>query len=113
MTLDPEDTREVAAVQILAADAGLLLELVDVEAWQFRLSKPAEGGPAWVINLWPWMEGGRHKERIQHDPELPGPRLVLPRYWTVRDAVDAAILAESGESPEGRAPVGGRFKGRW
>lgn len=113
MRLDPEETRDIAAVQLQAAEAGLLLELVDVEAWQFRLSKPGEGGPAWLIELWPCLEGGRQKERIRHDPERPGPRLILPRSWTIDDAVEAAILAINGEQPEGRAPVGGRFKGRW
>ena len=104
----------IAFAQRMASEAGMLLKLVDLDAWQFRLSCPAIN-PEWAIDLWPCVTGEKNRERIKHDLSMPrrGPRLYLRRYWTIVDAVQAAIDGVNGESSEGRAPSGDTVNGRW
>lgn len=85
---------EVAEAKVLAHEGGLKLELLDVTAKHFRLSK----GDEWSVELWP--TSGK-QSRVLQDPNKPGPFLALRRHWRIADAVRQAVAAAHGQQPVG------------
>lgn len=86
------DGTEQQAVELAAAN-GLTLAWNPGEFWQL-----ASAGGNWLINL--AQPTARRGGRIWHEPGRVGPKLEIPRRWTLLDCVVAAIGAEK----PGRVP---------
>lgn len=108
MSLSQDDLKEIQTAQSSALEHGIRLDVIDETAWHFMMTFAPKGEAVWIVEVWPSIEGRQNRERVRHDLQRPGPRLALPRRWTLTDAVNAAIAHVSSDRVEGRVPAGGK-----
>ena len=103
---------EIQEAQYLATQHGMTLEVIDLNSRHFRLVRDGLTPDSflWCIDLWPTHNG---QQRVFHDPEAQGPRLVLTREWGILQAVHAAIRAESDAADPRSATVRTPRRRRW
>lgn len=90
--------RQIIPVAIERAEQnGLTLSVVDADDAHFRLTRHEGERLIWSVELWPTIDDFA---RVAWREGYKGPVLLLPRPWTILDAVEAMIQAKAAEGTD-------------